>query len=591
MLSNASIDNIPGAQTNANEELGLNSGKYRDSASNTRFGQYTPDGRFTTNSPEMGFLDDASPATQSSSSQHSNLPMTLPEVKQWLNKNKKKKLSAATPDITMLSGNNPPSAQLYGSELEHSDPVKRERSASAPSVMFTSDNDPVAQFHGTAGHTLRGREQSASETRFGERGGYRNSKLPMTFPGVKKWLRKNQIEVQPVVLESVVAERNPEKLLAQFERILRERALYQKLLQADGELAQKLINVLQMIFVQLLDTSDLNSEFKIPLLKTLLRLSKRTGLYPTTLVLKGVKQGEEAVTPGHYGEIYKGKFGSQTVCLKIMKVYTTSQIDRLEQAFRKEALIWAHLVHPNLLPFYGIYRLDDSRGRLCLVSPWMDNGNITEYLNRHPWMYRFLLIDDIANGILYLHQSNIVHGDLKGANIMISPEGRACLGDFGLSAVLDSEVVKWTSLQSTAQAGGTLRWQAPELFAMDEFQEAKVSKASDIYAFACVCYEIVTDKVPFHELSFDAAVIFKVISGERPSKPAEAPPHIQLHGQWDLIWELMTACWKAMPSERLQARNVTERLAGCNIPDLRLVDNWSGVSPARFRHSQRDNGL
>jgi serine/threonine protein kinase len=55
------------------------------------------------------------------------------------------------------------------------------------------------------------------------------------------------------------------------------------------------------------------------------------------------------------------------------------------QGFRKEALTWRQFTHPNALPFLGIYHLEDPRPRLCLVSPWMENGNIANYLEANPF--------------------------------------------------------------------------------------------------------------------------------------------------------------------------------------------------------------
>lgn len=75
------------------------------------------------------------------------------------------------------------------------------------------------------------------------------------------------------------------------------------------------------------------------------------------------------------------------------------------------------------------------------------------------------------------------------ANILMNASERACLADFGLSTVMDADVLKWTSIETSAHAFGTVRWQAPELIDPDH-EDAKASKPSDIYAFACVCYEV-----------------------------------------------------------------------------------------------------
>lgn len=55
-------------------------------------------------------------------------------------------------------------------------------------------------------------------------------------------------------------------------------------------------------------------------------------------------------------------------------------------------MLWAHLSHPNILPFYGIYRMGDMYGRLALISPWMGQGNLREYLENEPDVDRILLV-------------------------------------------------------------------------------------------------------------------------------------------------------------------------------------------------------
>jgi hypothetical protein len=114
------------------------------------------------------------------------------------------------------------------------------------------------------------------------------------------------------------------------------------------------------------------------------------------------------------------------------------------QAFLKEGVTWGQINHPNILPFYGIYRLQDKYNRLSLISPWLANGNINTYLENHPTANRFLLVSkgsrwssaaaatkekgtvwcfllllciqvcDLIQGISYLHKEIIIHGDLKG---------------------------------------------------------------------------------------------------------------------------------------------------------------------------------
>jgi serine/threonine protein kinase len=115
---------------------------------------------------------------------------------------------------------------------------------------------------------------------------------------------------------------------------------------------------------------------------------------------------------------------------------------------------------------------------------------------------------DVAKGLQYLHQEDIIHGDLKGVkkilfiacssyqqenfqvNILIDPSGRACLADFGLSAVADPQIMHWSSCSSMGSKGGSVRWQAPELHDSVHGEIVHNSKESDVYAWSCVCYEV-----------------------------------------------------------------------------------------------------
>lgn len=84
---------------------------------------------------------------------------------------------------------------------------------------------------------------------------------------------------------------------------------------------------------------------------------------------------------------------------------------------------------------------------------------------------------------------------LSKANVLVDGSGRACLADFGLSAVTDPEILHWASHSSAASKGGTTRWQAPELHVPEPDNATTEnhihnSKQSDIYACACVTYEV-----------------------------------------------------------------------------------------------------
>ena len=107
-----------------------------------------------------------------------------------------------------------------------------------------------------------------------------------------------------------------------------------------------------------------------------------------------------------------------------------NQLIRHSQKFCREAVTWRHLRHANILPLLGA-TLDTRTPRFTLVSEWMDNGNINDFVKNHKEVNRIQLVSshvcvykdrydrspkliDAARGLEYLHSLNVAHGDLKG---------------------------------------------------------------------------------------------------------------------------------------------------------------------------------
>ncbi|KAF9003246.1 kinase-like domain-containing protein [Cyathus striatus] len=370
--------------------------------------------------------------------------------------------------------------------------------------------------------------------------------------------------------------------------ILREvcsnKTKYKKLLSLDKSTSQLVLDVMQMI-IDNLSINSLDLRFENILLKAMLRLSKCSTLCPRSYVLSDIKRDEYPTSSGHFGEVFQGNYNGRKVALKVFKLYSSemSKINNLLKAFFKEAILWRRLAHRNLLPFYGIYHLGDSGGRICLVSPWMNNGNITQYLQRNPGVNRQNLALDIARGIAYLHEKWIIHGDLKGVNVLISDNGVACLADFGLSSIINAHSLIWTSIESTVSNAGTIRWQAPEL--LDE-ESVGSTKESDVYAFACVCYEVFVGKVPFYQYSFDPTVMRQLMLGYRPLKPELNSAPYTHYGLTDWMWSLVEKCWCQDPASRPEASEVVEKLSSRKEflrNGIHDQDSWGDLRPEVFK--------
>ncbi|KAJ7234900.1 kinase-like domain-containing protein, partial [Mycena haematopus] len=329
---------------------------------------------------------------------------------------------------------------------------------------------------------------------------------------------------------------------------------------------------------QLLDYPLLDGRVRPMILKALLKLSTKSGKHPRCFALSDRLQlADTPVAAGSFGDVWKGRIHDETVSAKIMRVYQEADIEALLKEFYREALIWRQLSHSNLLPFFGAYYLGGTKCQLCLVFPWVENGDVARYLKSNPkGVNRLSLVLDITLGLKSLHAMKLVHGDLKAINVLVTRSGRAVLADFGLSSITDSKHLLCTS---SANPGGTMRWQAPELF-----RGSRNSFASDVYTFSCVCYEIFTGTLPFHELSADVAVMYKVMHGDRPSRSSSI---------LDEVWNVMQECWKEDPQERPSAEHLVFRLRNCPICAVptNAASDWDPWYTAKFRSSLEEHTL
>ncbi|KAJ8088406.1 Rho guanine nucleotide exchange factor [Marasmius tenuissimus] len=340
----------------------------------------------------------------------------------------------------------------------------------------------------------------------------------------------------------------------------RDRDRYKRLLKARGDEAQQYLDALQV----LAESPDVEVKLRSSISRMMLHLSKRSGLCPNYLNIKNVKRaGAHSVGDGGFGDVWKLKVDDRLVCLKVVKVCIVSDAQKLLKEYMREAIIWQQLHHPNLLPFVGMYHFDKAREQSCLLSPWMNRGDLIQYLKDTPRerVDHRALAYDVASGVAHLHSTKVVHGDLKSFNVLMTPEERACIGDFGLSQVADTHSLR-LSETSTGQGRGTTRWLAPELLRSDP--PSSVSVRSDIYAYACVCYEIFTGgNVPFHGLNEGAGTIAVAFDKKHPSRPRGVR---ELTNE---MWEIMVACGNHSSQCRPAAGDVRPRVALCS-PKTRL---------------------
>jgi len=252
------------------------------------------------------------------------------------------------------------------------------------------------------------------------------------------------------------------------------------------------------------------------------------------------------VRRGSYATVFKGSWTSRPIALKLLGPNDKPEI--AHKRFKGEIDIWRKLQHENVLPFYGHYVGD--KGAMYMISPWCQHGDINSYLLMFPKTDREMLVLQLLHGLEYLHQSGVIHGDLRGANILISDDHKVWIADFGLSKYLEQ------SPTSTVNRGN-VRWMAPELLEHEipRGDLTPYTEATDIYSFAMTTIEIYTGLPPFPHLRHDVEAALS--RRGRPDRPVE---NGFSHCIDDEVWDIIQECWVEEPTGRLSARDAKERL-------------------------------
>ncbi|KAF5382286.1 hypothetical protein D9757_008496 [Collybiopsis confluens] len=302
---------------------------------------------------------------------------------------------------------------------------------------------------------------------------------------------------------------------------------------------------------------NFTSQYRRRCLKALRLLAKTFGVLPNSFYAEeATRVGKNAVSGGGFADIWRGRHNNGDVCLKVLRIFTSDGdagkgVFKVIQEFCEEALVWKQLDHPNVLPFIGVNE-EIFYPSYCFVSPWMNNGNIMTYLAEHPEQDRLPWISQVANGLQYLHclDPPIIHGDIRGANILVTGDLRCCLADFGLAIVAESA----STYDSSSSERGAVRWMAPEVLDPQLFHLIN-PKARDIYAFGCTMSEVFSGKVPFSDIRYEVAVIAQVLLGRRPGIPRAL---VEISAD---IPELICSCWDAVPARRPSAQQLACFLA------------------------------
>jgi tetratricopeptide (TPR) repeat protein len=228
----------------------------------------------------------------------------------------------------------------------------------------------------------------------------------------------------------------------------------------------------------------------------------------------------------------------QRVAIKLLSagLQSSSGIAR----FVEERQILANLSHPGIARLLDGGAMED--GTPYLVMEYVEGERLDDWLAHGPSLgERLRVFLSICPAVEYAHRHLIVHGDLKPANIMVTPEGAAVLLDFGVAKLLDP------GLDGLAQT--RTRLFSPRFASPEQVRGQPVTTAADVHALGVLLYLMLTERQPFAGGSEDALEVMRAICSDEPAAPSAAPVPWRkaLRGELEAI---VLQCLRKDPEER-----------------------------------------
>jgi len=188
----------------------------------------------------------------------------------------------------------------------------------------------------------------------------------------------------------------------------------------------------------------------------------------------------------------------------------------------------------------------------AMVLEYAENGNLRNYLNTSKsidWYQKVEILKQIGHHLCRLHEKEIIHKDFHIGNILYKINNR--IDDFLIISDLGVCHKKSYFMMQSSEIYGVLPYMAPEVLIEDLY-----SKASNIYAFGGIIYEIVTGYPPFHDRPHDFQLALDICNGVHPNIPEHVPKSIA---------NLLLRCWEPNPKKRITAIEIFSMIRCCFI--------------------------
>jgi hypothetical protein len=302
---------------------------------------------------------------------------------------------------------------------------------------------------------------------------------------------------------------------------------------------------------------DASKDEQITTTGSLVRKSIRTAAAEVLHIpIEEIEMGKQ-LGQGAFGVVYKGQWDHKTVAVKQVKASNIIGGDKAIAEFEAEVSQMASTAyHENLVQLYGVTTLEN--GDMAAVVEFCAQGSLVDALYGSEKKVRewtlselFSVAHGAACGVAHLHRQGVIHRDIAARNVLLAGKRDliAKVADFGMARLLNESVY---DEQTTLNAVGPLKWMAPE-----QMERRAYSRASDVFAFGVLLYEIFKREVPWQGVS-NIVTAAKVMRGERMDVSSRKIPHE--------VAALMLECWAHEPDKRPSMKHV-QRVLHDNAPN------------------------
>eukprot|EP00960_Hanusia_phi_P036111 752152-Hanusia_phi.AAC.1 len=289
-----------------------------------------------------------------------------------------------------------------------------------------------------------------------------------------------------------------------------------------------------------------------------------------------VIEGKE-IASGAFGSIYSGTMNGQPVAVKhICKGPAKGEVSfrQIFHSIRLELAVTRVLNHPNIVEFKGmIANFPDSNQskdefQLAFVFELCSNGSLFDFIHRKaaniPFLKKLYIAREIASGVGYLHDLNIVHRDLSTNNVLLTSDMQVKITDFGCSRQIFGEYY-----QSTTISG------SPAYMAPEQLQGQDLTLKVDVWAMGVIMWELINESIPWRDRDFNSRKEMAELVAVKGLRLPKTPENRLPPGFASPYQALLDSMFQASVPDRINIRIVGEKIKEIEKLDVRGAEIWT----------------